>query len=141
MSLLPTRLALRDVHDVEALAREVLELRLREWSATLRPDDRDDALAYLIALAWELERSFDEGLGISYSTYLFRLLRLRLADWYRDRYGDARYGRAPDVPRAPEDMAAEEIDLDDAAWPEDVCVERVFAEQWCRGAAGANGSR
>lgn len=129
--------AIREVADVEAFARSVLDRRLRDWSAHLDVDRYDDALAYLIALSWELERSFDETLGLSYSTYLFRLLRLRLADWYRDRFGDSRYGRLPDIPTAPADLPDDEIDLDDCAWPEQVCVERVFAAEWFRDDGGA----
>jgi RNA polymerase sigma factor (sigma-70 family) len=90
--------ALRDVRDVPALARRALESRMSEWGATLNPDDKEDALAFLIATAWELERSFREDVGIAYSTYCFRMLRLRLVDWYRDRFRDARYG-GRDCPR------------------------------------------
>jgi hypothetical protein len=58
----------------------------------LSPHDREDALAYLIATAWELERSYNENLGLAYSTYCFRMLKLRLVDWYRSTFGDSRYG-------------------------------------------------
>ena len=94
--------ALRDVRDVPALAQKVLDSRLTEWGATLSPHDREDALAYLVATAWELERSFNENLGLAYSTYCFRMLKLRLVDWYRATFGDSRYGNGVQ-PRATEE--------------------------------------
>jgi hypothetical protein len=82
---------LHDVDDVPALARKALDTRLNEWGAHLSPHDREDALAFLIATAWELGRSYREDLGLAYSTYCFRMLKLRLVDWYRSTFGDSRY--------------------------------------------------
>lgn len=36
--------------------------------------------------------AYDPSVGPSFSTYATRLLRLRVVDWYRDRYHDTRYG-------------------------------------------------
>lgn len=52
--LLGTPLALHDVRDVEAFVRALLDARLREWGARLRPAEYDDALTYLIERCWEL---------------------------------------------------------------------------------------
>lgn len=87
--------SLHDVDDVPALARKALDARLNEFNAHLTPQDKEDALAFLIATAWELSRSYDRKLGPSYSTYCFRMLKLRLVDWYRTTFGDARYGGGP----------------------------------------------
>jgi hypothetical protein len=38
--------------------------------------------------------AFDPTLNTSFSKYAFNILALRVVDWYRDRYHDARYGDA-----------------------------------------------
>ena len=89
-------LAFWDVHDVEAFARRVLDNRLSAWGAYLEPCDYDDAVAYLIVIAWQLSNRYDPSKGPSFSTYAYRILRLRVTDWYRARFGDSRRQHAPD---------------------------------------------
>jgi hypothetical protein len=36
------------------------------------------------AIAWELSERYDATFGLAFSTYAWRLLRLRVATWYRD---------------------------------------------------------
>ena len=91
------KLALHDVDDVELLCRRVLETRLSEWGAHLRRDLYEDALAYLVATAWELSTVYDPELGPSFSTYCYRLLRRRLVDWYRSTFGDSRHAPRPEL--------------------------------------------
>ena len=93
MSLLGARLELWDVHDVEALARRILSGRLHAWGAHLDLIDYEDALAHLIAIAWELSCRYDPAKGLSFSTYAEPILRLRIVDWYRKRFEGSRYGR------------------------------------------------
>jgi hypothetical protein len=90
--LLGAAFALHDVRDVEAHVRALLDARLREWGARLRPNEYEDALSYLIDKCWELSRVYDPTLGLSFSTYSRRILTARVVDWYRTTYGDARYG-------------------------------------------------
>ncbi len=94
--VLGAKLALHDVEDVEGLAGRVLGERLREWRAPLWPHHREDALAFLIATAWELSEQYDAERGITFSHFCYQRLRLRLVDWYRATFGDSRYGKRPE---------------------------------------------
>ncbi len=104
----PGALRLHDVDDVEGLARDALNDRLRTWGAHLRPHDYEDALAYLVATAWEVSRRYDRSRSAqSFSTYAGRILRFRVADWYRGFLGDSRYGGGARITDS-----LEEIELD-----------------------------
>lgn len=72
--------------------RALLDAQLEFWHATLDATQYEDALAYLIAVAWQLGLRYWPTSTLSFSTFSRRILRVRLADWYRDTYGDARYG-------------------------------------------------
>lgn len=76
--------------NVEALANQVLDRRLSAWNAALGPHHREDAIAYLVATCWELSEKYDPSRGLSFSTYAYRMLSLRVADWYRATFGDNR---------------------------------------------------
>lgn len=95
MSVLSQRWSAYDVEDVEALCGRVLETRLRKWGASLDEQDNEEALAFLIARAWELALKFDPWFEAtrerSFSTFLYRRLRFAVVDWYRLRHGDWRY--------------------------------------------------
>jgi RNA polymerase sigma factor (sigma-70 family) len=96
--LLSTPLALHDVANVENFARAALEQRLRNFGAHLSADKYEDALSELISVAWELSLRYDPARSDqSFSTYAGRILRFRVADWFRGRFGDARYGPRPPV--------------------------------------------
>lgn len=88
--MLQGHLALHDVTDVEKLAARALTDALRTMRATLNPTDHEDALAYLIATAWELSLRYDPNRGWSFSKLAYRTLRLRVPDWYRQRFTDTR---------------------------------------------------
>jgi hypothetical protein len=95
VSLLGRPWQLHDVEDVEALCGRVLDVRLRRWGAVLDEQDNEEALAFLIARAWELALKFDPWYEAtrqrSFSTFLYRRLRFAVVDWYRLRHGDWRY--------------------------------------------------
>jgi DNA-directed RNA polymerase specialized sigma24 family protein len=83
VTLLGRTWALWDVEDVEALCRGVLA---STKAATLPPCEFEDALADLITEAWILSEQFDPARTSSFSTYAFRLLKLRAADGARRKY-------------------------------------------------------
>jgi hypothetical protein len=63
VSLLGRPWALRDVQDVEAFARRILDANLERRGAHLRPDAHDDAVAFLLEVAVKADRSFDPARG------------------------------------------------------------------------------
>lgn len=96
--LLSETYPLHDVHDTEALCRDLLDRVLRNWGAYLRAEQYEDALTFLIALAWRLSERYDPTKSnLAFSTFCSRILERRVVDWYRSRFGDARYGTRPDV--------------------------------------------
>jgi hypothetical protein len=98
VTLLSEPLALHDVRDVEAMCRSILDRQLRAYRAHyLNPDDYEDVLALFVSTAWEWSLTHDPDRELSFSSYLNRYLGPRLADWFRRRFGDARYGPPPEV--------------------------------------------
>ena len=71
--------------------RALLDFQLSLWNATLDSVMYEDALSYLLMVAWQLGLRYRTSSTLSFSTFSRRILRVRLADWYRDTYGDARY--------------------------------------------------
>lgn len=112
------RTSLHDVADVEALAREAMESRLQSWSAHLHGAEREDALSFLVGTAYVLAQGFNPDLGLSFSTYLYRMLRLRLADWYRARFRDARHGPTSANDTSLDAMHESRVPFGDVADPE-----------------------
>src|SRR5919201_2112785 len=98
MSMLAGPLRLHDVADAEGLARDALNEQLRTWGAYLQPCEYEDALAYLVGVAWELAGAYDRARSDqAFSTYAGRLLRRRVADWYRSRFGSSRNVQRPQL--------------------------------------------
>ena len=89
--MLNGRLTLHEIDDVEAFCRRVVDAHLSSTRTHLRRDDADDLLAYTIELAWEISQRFDKTCGVSFSTYAYRLLRVRCVDWMRQRYGRTKW--------------------------------------------------
>jgi hypothetical protein len=72
--------------------RALLEVQLAIWHATLDSVQYEDALSFLLLVAYQLALRYDPSASsLAFSTFSRRILRVRLADWYRDMYGDARY--------------------------------------------------
>lgn len=74
--------------------RVILDRGLALLGARLDAGHYEDAHGFLIARGIELGRDYDQKRGLSFSTYSRRILTLRLVDWYRATFGDARYDRA-----------------------------------------------
>jgi hypothetical protein len=88
------------IEDVEALVRKVVDDRLRQWGARLKELDYEDLVSYLIGVSWELSGRYDvakDGDRPNFAAYAARILSLRVADWYRQRFGDTRHGAKPVV--------------------------------------------
>jgi len=83
---------MHDVDDLEGLCRKVIDVQLRKTHAHLRPADFDDCVAFLIQAAFELSLRYDPSRGLAFSTYCWRILRLRIVDYYRARFSDQRFG-------------------------------------------------
>jgi hypothetical protein len=94
--LLNGRLELHGV-DAERLSRKALDDALRQRGAFLRPHEYDDALAFLLSVTWELGERWEPGRGgVSFSTFAYRTLRLRLStSGGASAGGPAGSGRAP----------------------------------------------
>jgi Sigma-70 region 2 len=60
----------------------------------LREHDHEDAVAYLIQTCWQLSQRYDPERGWSFSKWAYNILRLRVVDWYRQRFYDQRFGPA-----------------------------------------------
>ena len=103
MSVLAMPLSLGDgpgkIDDVEALVRKVVDDRLRQWGARLKELDQEDLISYLIGVCWELSGRYDpaKDRNPNFASYAARILTLRVADWYRQRFGDTRHGDKPIV--------------------------------------------
>jgi hypothetical protein len=100
--VLSQRWSLHDVEDVEGLCGKALDARLRRFGATLKEDDNEDAMAFLLARAWWLYLRFDPWHEAtdrrSFSTFLYRrLYNFEVINWIRLRFGDSRYPNRPVV--------------------------------------------
>jgi len=76
------------IQDVEAFCARIIERSGLE----LRYHDREDLLAYLIETAWDLSLGFEpEYSTVVFSTYCGTILRRRVVDWQRRRFGRSRW--------------------------------------------------
>lgn len=91
--MLSGTLELHDIRDVEAFCGRAMDAELRARGIRLEPADREDLLAYIIGVAWELSVGYRPGRSSSFSSYAYRILRLRVADYFRERFGATRRGR------------------------------------------------
>jgi hypothetical protein len=91
VSLLGRPWTLRDVGDVEAFARRILEAKLERRGAHLRPDLYDEALCFLLEVAVKADRAYDATYGGSFEQYLGWKLGLGCVDFYRREFGRTRW--------------------------------------------------
>jgi hypothetical protein len=136
-TLLGSPLSLHDVEDVERLAARVLHERLREWRSTLPREKGEDALAFLISTAWELSLDHDPTKQ-AFSTRCYRTLRLRLVDWFRREFGDARHAPRPDLLSLDHELSTDDGDAVDggdadrsraAAWTDALTDDAANVEE------------
>jgi len=88
MALLPQPWPLHDVDDVEALLARAVSRS--SFVGDLLPDERDDLLASLFAVAWQLADNFDPARG-RFSTVLYVASQRRAVDWLRATRGRTRW--------------------------------------------------
>lgn len=90
IAVLNGKLALYDVRDVEALAASIVQ--------RAQPDlgfhDREDLVAELVETAWELSLGYQRGdtrFPPRFSVYVTPILKRRVVDWQRRRFGRTRW--------------------------------------------------
>jgi hypothetical protein len=86
-------LTLGDVADVEAFCNASLQQLLKRWRATLRPDDQEDALAFLVSETWRLSDRYDSARTPSFAAFARPYQSRFLIEFYRHRFVDRRYAR------------------------------------------------
>lgn len=93
------------INDVEALVRKILRDRLGHFGVhdgRLEHHDEEDAVTYLVGVAYECERRYDPEKETNpdranFAAYASKIISFRVADWYRQRFGDTRHGEKPIV--------------------------------------------
>jgi hypothetical protein len=96
VSLLNRPWALRDVQDVEAFARRILDTKLERRGSSLRPDLYDDAIAFLLEVAVRADRAYDPSRASSHSRTPWRVTPSRSSRLSgRGRYGRVEVVAAP----------------------------------------------
>jgi hypothetical protein len=92
VSLLGRTWGLHDVEDVEKFVSKVLDDALRARSAHLRPHEYEDALSYLLSEAWTLSEHWEPSRSsVTFAGFAYRVLRLRVVDWYRAELGRTKW--------------------------------------------------
>lgn len=125
VALLSSPLALHDVRDAEALARSALRDHLRQGAtrgesrpSRLSDEDFEDALSFLIGVAWDASRFYGPEARMPrivsekpFSHLCYWLMRRRVVDWYRQRFGSTRYRPRPELVALEEQGALEPAEL------------------------------
>jgi DNA-directed RNA polymerase specialized sigma24 family protein len=88
---LPERQARTQQIDAEEFSRRVLHGWMRRTETTLNHTDHEDALAYLIAVAWQVSLRYDPARGVRFDSYLYSILSHRCTDWLREDEGRTRW--------------------------------------------------
>lgn len=84
------KLSLHGIDDVEAFAGAIVQ---RSW-LELSHHDREDLHAYLVAECWRLSLRYERGdpqFPPRFSVYATPILRNRVVDWQRKRFGRTRW--------------------------------------------------
>jgi hypothetical protein len=101
---------LHDVENVEAFCSTILDIALAANGGYLRPDQREEALDFLLLTAVELGDRFRPG-HMTFRRYAGYVLRCRVNDWYRKTLGDNRAGPRPTSLSLDEIVADEQVAL------------------------------
>jgi DNA-directed RNA polymerase specialized sigma24 family protein len=64
---------------------------MRRTETTLNHTDHEDALAYLIAVAWQVSLRYDPNRGVRFDSYLYSILSHRCTDWLREDEGRTKW--------------------------------------------------
>jgi len=92
--MLSAKFSLHSIADVEHFCSRSLSTSLARSNMYLSPEQREEALAYLIAEAWWLAQRYDADRGISFSTYCGTYLPGRFKNWLSTQIGRAGSARA-----------------------------------------------
>ena len=119
---------LRDVEDVELLARGVLAEHQRRHDGDLTPMEQEEALLALLEQVVVAEREFEERPGIVFRAWLYARLRHRLIDHLRKAHG--RDGRKRVMDTGARDGLLRDlgVDEDEAAAAEEAYYEPRLEE-------------
>src|SRR5262245_11295644 len=79
-------LALHDVADAQALVGAVIT----RSGLSLSADEHEDLAEYLLVELWKLSLRYEPGAG-RFSSYATGILKRRVVDWKRSRYGRTRW--------------------------------------------------
>ena len=86
--MLPRKLVLHDVRDVELYCARILH----RANLTLAHHDSEDLLAYLVETCWELSLVYrPNGQPARFSSYAAPILQRRVTDWQRKTKGRTRW--------------------------------------------------
>lgn len=85
---------LYDIEDVERWCSAHVARHLKETNAQLSYDDRRDLLSFLILQTYERALAYDpvKANGKPFAKWAGYIVYRRIADWYRNEFGDSRYG-------------------------------------------------
>lgn len=81
---------LHDVDDVNAFASAIVQTVVRGNGSFLRPDQREEAVDFLVVEVYEIAAGYDAALTSSFRLYARWILKARMVDWYRKSLGDSR---------------------------------------------------
>lgn len=84
--MLNVKLKFGDIEDVEGFCSMHLNTYLKKNGMTLREQDREDLMSFLMALVWELYDSKWSKKG-SFSGYAAFIISKRITDYFRQKWG------------------------------------------------------
>ena len=118
-------LELHDVRDAERLAAWVIQ----RSGLGLDREDREDLQQTLLLAVWQLSLQFDVAAGKPFGPFATTVLRRRLVDWQRQRFGRTRWQFKGSVYERPR---PEFVPLDDSVRDR---LDEADAKRSCDGSA------
>ena len=130
-----------DVLDLRMLAARAAHDGVKRAGGFLDYDRLEDLVSYLSVIAVRYDARYDPAFGQARSTFIYRVLRRRVTDWYRKELGDSRYRARPRplmVPLSEQDADPDEFDIDTklmsrqrvARWTAAAEAAGLTREQW-----------